>query len=332
MKRTRLDGDWAFAEKSWQDGKKLACSTLEWLPAQVPGHVHVDLVKNGVIADPFERMNELGCQWVDEGAFSYRTSFEFQPDETRPQRLLGFSGLDGVCSVFLNGERIAEHDSMFVPLEVDVTTRLVAGENELRVDFESAARVGRDRRARYFAAEHLSENTERFDERAFVRKAQYMYGWDWGPRLVSAGIWQAVSLIEHAGRLRNVRVSQHHHPDRSVSVSTLTAHDGDGVVVHCLDGAPPKAGDGALFHWERPELWFPNGMGPQPLLALETYLCPPSFDARSLPADPARAKALLAEVAQDRLVTRIGLRRVRLVREPDPVSYTHLTLPTILRV
>src|SRR5688572_16179551 len=141
MKRTRLDSGWTFAEKSWQDGKKLACSTLEWLPATVPGHVHVDLVRNGVIADPFERMNELGCQWIDERDFSYRTRFEFHADETRPKRLLRFDGLDGVCAVFLNGERIAEHDSMFVPLEVDVTNRLLPRGNELRVDFESAARV-----------------------------------------------------------------------------------------------------------------------------------------------------------------------------------------------
>lgn len=316
MRKTFLHDGWAFAEKSWQDGQKLACSTLEWLPATVPGHVHADLVANGVIADPFTAMNELGCQWVDEAEFGYRTRFVWQPDPKLPRRILRFDGLDGVCTVSLNGKRIAQHDDMFMPLEIDVSDELCAGDNELRVDFESATRVGRERRASYFARENLADDIERFDERAFVRKAQYMYGWDWGPRLVSAGIWQPVSLLELAARIVDVHVVQRHEPDGAVTLRATSTVEGEGVVVHVLDGRSVVL-DGEELRLTSPELWFPSGLGAQRLYELETFLCEPGFDARALPSDPDRARAALETAVRDRQRRRIGLRQIRLVREPD---------------
>src|SRR6476469_9198397 len=91
-----------------------------WLEAEVPGHVHCDLLRHGRIEDPFVGQNEKLCAWVDERDWSYRCRFDWQPDEARSQRTLRFDGLDTVCSVFLNSEKVADHDNMFVPLEVDV--------------------------------------------------------------------------------------------------------------------------------------------------------------------------------------------------------------------
>jgi beta-mannosidase len=181
-----LLGDWQFSETGAED----------WRDAQVPGHVHCDLMRDGVIEDPFVRDNEKDCQWVDEKDWSYRCAFEWRADECLPHRVLRFEGLDTICRVFLNGELVAEHDSMFLPLEIDFATLLIEGSNELRVDFLSAARVGRERKAKYLAEQGLADDVPNFDERAFVRKAQYMFGWDWGPRLVSCGIWKPVWLIE----------------------------------------------------------------------------------------------------------------------------------------
>src|SRR5688572_5000457 len=212
-------------------------SVLEWLPATVPGHVHVDLVRHGVIADPFEGMAELGCQWVDEEDFVYRTAFDFKRDSNLPSRILRFEGLDTLARVSLNGELVAEHENMFVPLEVDVSERLRDGKNELEVAFASASRVGRERRARYFASEGIADDVVRFDERAFVRKAQYMFGWDWGPRLASAGIFLPVSLVEHAGRLVDVTVREEHRPDGSVSLTFSSTIDGEGEAVHFVEGS-----------------------------------------------------------------------------------------------
>ena len=131
LRSTSLHDGWSFAEKTWQKealpgapklaGARVGYSRLEWLPARVPGHVHLDLIENGIIGHPFERMQELGCQWVDEKDWSYRTRFDWQPDAERPRRVLRFEGLDTVCSVHLNGVELGRHDNMFVPFEIDVT-------------------------------------------------------------------------------------------------------------------------------------------------------------------------------------------------------------------
>jgi beta-mannosidase len=273
---------------------------MEWLGASVPGSVHTDLMAAGVIADPFVRRFEIGCQWLDAERWTYKTTFTFSPDETLPRRLLRFDGLDTVASVWLDGEKIGEHDNMFVPLELDVTERLTPGSHELSVEFEPAVTVGRERRARYLASEGLRESVVRFDERAFVRKAQYMYGWDWGPRLVSAGIWRPVTLIEHAGRLGDVLVEQAHGEDGSVELRFWSETDADGDIVHEVEGVVGPFRDGDVVRLENPELWWPAGFGPQRLLTVKTRLL-----------DRGSAATL------DERTTRIGLRRVRLVREPD---------------
>jgi beta-mannosidase len=285
-------------------------SVLEWLPATVPGHVHVDLVRHGVIAEPFEGMAELGCQWVDEEDFVYRTSFDFKSDTKLPSRILRFEGLDTIARVSLNGELVAEHENMFVPLEVDVSERLRDGKNELEVAFASAARVGRERRARYFESEGLRSDMLRFEERAFVRKAQYMFGWDWGPRLASAGIWRPVALVEHAGRLRDVAVREEHRPDGSVALTFSSRIDGAGEVVHFVEGAEKGVRDGEIFVIDKPKLWWPAGFGAQSLVRVTSVLGP-----RALPS-----RAEMEGSALDRRRMHLGLRTVRLVREKDELG------------
>src|SRR5688572_26818231 len=148
MRTRSFNTGWEFAAPSWLDAAgncgKLGFSSLEWLPARVPGHVHLDLIRHGIIADPSEGRAELGCQWVDESSWVFRKRFEFSKDAQLPRQLLRFAGLDTVCRVWLNGEQLAAHDNMFVPLELELTGKLREGENELRIEFESAARVGRE--------------------------------------------------------------------------------------------------------------------------------------------------------------------------------------------
>jgi len=317
LRKRPLHAGWEFALSPWQEpGAQLSCSPLTWLPARVPGHVHLDLVENGVIGDPFERMNELGCQWLDEEDVSYRTCFAFTPDPARSRRVLRFGGLDTICQVWLNGELVAQSDNMFVPVEVDVSSRLRAGKNTLEVRFESAVRVGRARQARYYTEHGIASGRNRFDERSFVRKAQYMYGWDWGPRLVSAGIWQPVELLEFDARIEDVHVTQSHAPDGSVEVCVTTRADA-GVLVHLFSGSTPHAGDGVVARLLAPELWYPNGLGAPHLYELCTYLCPADFDPRSLPRSVTEAADVLCEIALDTRVTRVGIRELRLLQRAD---------------
>lgn len=302
LRKTCLDRGWRFAAQSWLPlPKRVGFSQHEWLPADVPGHVHLDLLRAEVIADPLVLRHELGAQWIDEEDWCYETEFEFQPDAQRPRRVLCFGGLDTIATVLLNGRRIAEHDDMFVPIEVDVSDELVPGPNTLRVEFASALRVGRARRTAYFSAEHLPPDVERFDERAFVRKAQYMYGWDWGPRLLSAGIWQPVELLEFRARIEDVHVTQVHEPGGAVRLTVRSRVDGEGAAVRhrlTLGAYSAPLADGEALRIEAPELWWPLGMGDPALYTLESELV---HEGEVL----------------DRRTQRIGLRTVELVQEPD---------------
>ncbi len=245
MIRTTIGSGWEFIQTDLE-GKKVAFSNAEWLPADVPGHVHLDLMANSVIPDPFVGMQEAGVQWVDEKDWSYRTKFAWLPKDGAPRRVLRFNGLDTVCTVTLNGEVVAEHDNMFVPLEVDVTDRLKP-ENELRIDFLSAVRIGNERRAVYLKEQGMPAHVERMDDRSFVRKAQYMYGWDWGPRLVSCGVWQTVELLEFAARLIDVHVVRTPDGEGGWDLTIASEVEGEGVALHTMldwEGEPFLAPDG----------------------------------------------------------------------------------------
>ncbi len=316
LRRTPLHENWTFAENTWDKAERVGYSRHEWLPARVPGHVHLDLLENGIIAHPFERMHELGMQWVDEKDWTYKTSFEWQPEPGRPRRVLRFEGLDTVCRVLLNGELVAEHDNMFVPLEVDVSQRLRAGTNELAVEFASAVRVGRERLRAWTSEQGLPERIERLEERSFVRKVQCMYGWDWGPRLVSCGVWRPVELLEYEARILDVSTVQQHLPGGQVRLAVETKSEGRARLVHVLGDEAVLIGDGEITI-AKPRLWQPLGFGEQPLYVLSSYLCPESLDLSALSADPKEVRRVLESLAHDSKATRVGLRTIELRKESD---------------
>lgn len=304
---------WLFASESWLEAPGyLGCSALEWLPAEVPGHVHVDLARNGVIANPLSERHELGCQWVDRETWVYSTKFDAALVPGLPHRRLQFRGLDTICEVYLNDELIAFHDNMFVPLEVSVDDRLRVGTNSLKVRFLSAARTGETRRAHYFAKQGLPSDLVRFEERAFVRKAPYMFGWDWGPRLVSAGIWKPVELDEFEARIVDVHVQQTHDMG-GVHVLCTSAIEGAGRIVHFLQ--PPAGGsrqrieEGVRLAVHAPQLWWPVGFGAQALYQVHSFLLRSDSNAQTF--EHCEQECL------DRRSTQIGLRTVELIREHD---------------
>ena len=287
----------------------------------MPGQVHVDLTNAGIIADPLLRCYELGCQWVDSEDWVYYKTFEYVTEDAPPCQVLRFEGLDTVCRIYLNEQLVGESDNMFVPLEIDVTRALVSGTNQLRVEFEAAQRVGEARRASYFQAHGLKPDTVRLDARAFVRKAQYMFGWDWGPSLISAGIYRPVLLIEHAGRILDVHVEQRHDADGSVAIrfrsevelpaalpAQLTRTGGvtNPEVYHFVEGFEEPVRDGQWLEIEQPRLWWPHGMGNPELYEVISVFGVGS--PRSRQDD---------ERVLDRKEQRIGLREVTLEQDPD---------------
>ena len=319
LKTTPLSDGWTFAEAGWgEDGHAIGYSDTEWLDADVPGALHLDLLRHGIIADPHARMQEIGAQWADDRDWSYRCAFDWSPGEGLPRRVLRFAGLDTVATVLLNGETLGEANNMFLPYEFDVTDRLRDGANEIRVDFRSAKGVGEERRAAYFAeaAEAdgaFPEEVSRFDARSFVRKMQCAYGWDWGPSLVSCGLWGPVSLLEFEARIADASSKNTYHDDGAITIETKVTLDGetDGCEVETAlwptDGGPFASEDEGT-EWKdgkitlrRLRRWEPNGRfeETEPVrYQLSTTL---HKDGRIL----------------DERVRTVGFSDNRLVREPD---------------
>jgi beta-mannosidase len=175
-----LNGRWQFREA----GKGL------WLPAIVPGTVHTDLMQAGRIPDPFYRDNEQKVQWVSSKDWEYRTRFTLRKDQLRnPFLELVFEGLDTYADVYLNGTLALTADNMFRTWKMSVKHLLHAGCNDIRIRFHSA-----EKRADSLAQAALPLVRPSDNNRLYVRKAQYHWGWDWGPRLVTAGIWRSVYI------------------------------------------------------------------------------------------------------------------------------------------
>lgn len=287
VKVTRLES-WEFA--------RTGAAPPVWQPAEVPGHVHLDLMRLGHIPDPFWGTNERDVAWVDQENWQYRTEFEWTPQPEHPRRALLFEGLDTMCRVFLNDEEIGSFDNMFVSHEIDVTGKLFEGCNRLHLQFAPAEEVGNLRREEYFRKHGISSTVANFDPRSFVRKAQYMFGWDWGPKLVSCGIWKPVSLLEYAERVRDVRVDQLH-SNGQVVLRLQTALEGAEPASHRLfdpDDQLVQERDGdEELRITSPVLWWPHDLGRPALYRL------------------------VSKAGRHVLSQRIGLRAVELRREPD---------------
>ncbi|HMD00299.1 MAG TPA: hypothetical protein VKH37_09100, partial [Ferruginibacter sp.] len=175
----------------------------KWYAATVPGTVHTDLLANNLIPDPFSRDNESKLQWIDKTDWEYKTSFIADSKVLSQKQLeLVFDGLDTYAKVYLNNKLILDANNMFRGWTIDVKHSLKKGNNELRIYFSSAQNKV-DSIARSRLPLVLPDNN-----RVYVRKAQFQFGWDWGPRFVGCGIWKKILLRAgsdlHAKPLLNV--------------------------------------------------------------------------------------------------------------------------------
>jgi beta-mannosidase len=184
ISQLKYQGRMMYAE-NW---KFREVGTTKYYSAQIPGTIHTDLIHHHLIPDPNRETNEEHVQWVEEKDWEYVTLFECFPNEIAYKHIeLEFEGLDTYAKVFLNGKEILQADNMFLDYEIDIKKYLKKGINELKVIFESAVKHGR-------AEAKKLPYTLPGDEKVFTRKAQYQYGWDFGPRLVTCGIYKPVYL------------------------------------------------------------------------------------------------------------------------------------------
>lgn len=284
-----------------------------WFPASVPGTVQQALLATNQIPDPFYGRNETLVQWVGESDWMYRCTFNRPDSAPGDCVMLCFDGLDTFATVWLNGQQIHHSDNMFIPYRIDVASWLQEGANELLIVFESALRHGKEREAEY--GKYAVWNGDA--SRVYVRKAQYHYGWDWGPTLLTAGPWQPVYLEVYRARisdlycpialdddLSHARIQVQASCELSHAIQQTMLHlslygpDGTKIDVQTL----PVTGDVVhhTFVLDNPQLWWPRGYGEQPLYRVEAVLYHQHQHTREL----------------DRVEKRVGVRRLQLVQQP----------------
>lgn len=294
-----------------------------WYPATVPGTVHTDLMANEIIEDPFFRLNERAVQWVDKEDWMYETMLTPTADELSAQNQdLVFYGLDTYADVYLNGSLILNADNMHRTWLVNIKDKLKPGENKLEVYFHSPIKIDLPKCDLYDygfnTGPDQSQNGGIFDKLVsiFARKAGYHYGWDWGPRLVTSGIWRPVVLETWNGpKIDDVQVIQNEvngaKADLTLIAEVLSDSDDNAKIEFKADGKSLASKEVALkkglnrievaAQVKKPRLWWPNGLG-------EPYL----YDFTTI---------VTAAAGTDSNSQEIGLRSIKLHNDKD--QYGH---------
>ena len=283
-----LGGAWRMREADSQT----------WHSAHVPGSVYADLMADGTMPDPFWRENELDAFERMKKDYVYQRAFTVTEAQLAHAHVeLVCEGLDTLAHVSLNGREIAFADNMHITWVWDVKEQLHAGENTLEIRFDSPI-LYCAKKAEEAPGWESSDATPGFRH---LRKAHCMFGWDWGPRLVTSGIWRPIFLRTwDTARLENALMLQAHH-DGMVDVTIrpeiagesawsaeITAPDGEVIII------PETTAAEQVITIEHPQLWWPNGLGKQPLYRVTVRLA-----------------------TGDTRMWRIGLRTMTVSREKD---------------
>lgn len=261
-----LGGAWRMREADSQT----------WHSAHVPGSVYADLMADGTMPDPFWRENELDAFERMKKDYVYQRAFTVTEAQLAHAHVeLVCEGLDTLAHVSLNGREIAFADNMHITWVWDVKEQLHAGENTLEIRFDSPI-LYCAKKAEEAPGWESSDATPGFRH---LRKAHCMLGWDWGPRLPDAGIWRPIFLRTwDTARLENALMLQAHH-DGMVDVTIrpeiagesawsaeITAPDGEVLTL------PETTATEQVITIEHPQLWWPNGLGKQPLYRVTVRL------------------------------------------------------------
>lgn len=301
-----LNGQWEFKQ----------ADESKWMTAEVPGTVHTDLFANQKIEDPFYRKNEFDQQWIGEADWEYKTSFEVDEALLSNDVIdLFFEGLDTYADVYLNGQKVQTADNMFRSWTISSKEHLKLGDNELRVYFHSALKktIPVYDTMRYQLPTTANDQAEK-KVAMLSRKAPYHYGWDWGPRFVTMGIWRPVKLvgwnrskIDHiyarASSLNDqkatVDLTSEINSLQSGQANLVVSLNNQEIVRESLQVEQGVNTFNTQFEISDPQYWWPNGYGDQYLYDVKVRLVSGSG-------------AILSEKE-----TKLGLRTVEVVQDPD---------------
>jgi beta-mannosidase len=298
MQTLNLNGSWKMKRSDW----------AEWIDAVVPGSVYNDLLAADMMDDPFYGENDKIAGKLSEYDYHYERNFFVEKVILEQDRVfLRCEGLDTLAEIFLNGNLLAKTENMHRLYEFDIKTLMKEGENNILVVFRNPVA---------YAAEKYNENplfsVNGIPGFQFIRKAHYMYGWDWGPNLPDMGIWRNISIQGiSSGRIDDIYITQHHEADRveldirvglekwqkftSEMTVTVTSPKGKQISQQItMDSCTEHIG----VTITEPEIWWPNGFGSQPLYTMEV-----TFGVEG--------------VVIDRKKFRIGLRTIKVNQKSD---------------
>ena len=273
-----------------------------WNLATVPGNIHSDLLENKLIEHPFIGNNEEKLQWISKTDWDYKTTFLVDRKTLQKRHIeLSFEGLDTYASVFLNDSLILKTNNAFREFQVEVKSILKA-ENELRIVFENTS-----------ISEDKEKNSLKYTlpegNRIFTRKAQFQYGWDWGPKLNTSGIWRPIKLTAwNDYKIENINIIQNTLTD---SIASLIVEIADSNFSKDVLNYEVYINDTLQFQKpEKPEIpitiknpksWWPHNLG-------EPYL----YDIKVVVRN---GKTIL-----DSVLVKKGLRTIDLITEKDSIG------------
>ncbi len=280
-----------------------------WKSAIVPGNVHSDLLNHDIIRHPFIGNNEASLQWISETDWEYKAFFSVDKETLKKNHItLDFEGLDTYASVILNDSLILKTDNAFRRFSVDVK-HIIKSENQLHIYFERTSRSEEHQKTQLHY--QLPEGN-----RIFTRKAQFQYGWDWGPKLNTCGIWRAVKLnawnrlkIEdlyikqetldktHAGLILDLKLNRTDIGSKNLSYDIYV----NDSLTKTITKLPTKQSTILPLMIDKPKFWWPHNIG-------EPYL----YDIKVVVKDD---KCIL-----DSISVKKGLRTIALVTEKDSIG------------
>lgn len=288
-----LNGVWRF--------RKAGKST--WYPATVPGCVHTDLQANDLIPDPFHGSSELELSWIEHTDFEYRREFTVTEKLLEHKEIhLVFDGLDTLAEISINGSPVAKTENMFISYRFPVAGFLRRGSNTLSIIFRNPVDYINSRKGFSF----FNQPNDPVGGASAIRKMQCSFGWDWGPRLPTCGIFRPARLEAFSGaRISHTRIVQRHgeHPGKVVILCTpeLSGRRRKNSVTRASlsrNGRLIDESYNGVLTVPEPELWWPCGSGPQPLYDL-------------------RVDLLENDMVSDTWKRRVGLRTITLDRRKD---------------
>lgn len=297
--------DFSIIEQKLENWKYRQNDVGEWKNSRsgCETEIYADLLNNEEIPDPFIDLNEKEVQWVGEKDWEYKNEFKVDIAAAKFKfHEIIFEGLDTFTSIFLNGVKILETNNMFRTYKVDAKDSLRFGEvNELRIVFRSALLEGRSLEKKFGKMKCFNGETSRVQ----VRKSQYHYGWDWGPILMTCGPWKPVRLVSYDSIIEDVYVKTNINKNLEASIDVITdikisKHEFLNIDIKDPSGSHLKTirtkieASGvstSKYTIEDPQLWYPLGLGKQPLYEFEVSL------------------------GTQTITKKVGLRRVELVQE-----------------